>query len=120
MKMNPVPRRPVPIIIGGHSGPALQRAARLGDGWVSANTDFATLATLIGELKRLRAAAGRGGEFEIHGFDMAAHSVDDFRRLGELGVTDACVVPWGMDPALPLPQQLDALARFGGEIIARM
>ena len=38
MKMFPVPSRPVPIIIGGHSQPALKRAARLGDGWVSANT----------------------------------------------------------------------------------
>jgi len=121
MKMNPVPRRPVPIIIGGHSGPALQRAARLGDGWVSANSDFATLASLIGELRRLRAAPGaRAGGFEIHGFDMGARSVQDFRRLGELGVTDACVAPWGMDPALPLPQQLDALQRFGADIIARV
>jgi len=121
MKMNPVPPRPVPIIIGGHSGPALQRAARLGDGWVSANTDFATLASLIGELRRLRAAPGaRSGAFQIHGFDMGARSVDDFRRLGELGVTDACVAPWGMDPALPLPQQLDALQRFGAQIIARV
>jgi probable F420-dependent oxidoreductase len=121
MKMNPVPRRPVPILIGGHSAPALQRAARLGDGWVSANTDFATLASLIGELRRLRAAPGaRGGSFEIHGFDMGARSVDDFRRLGELGVTDACVAPWGMDASLPLPQQLDALQRFGAEIISRV
>jgi probable F420-dependent oxidoreductase len=121
MKMNPVPQRPVPIIIGGHSGPALQRAARLGDGWVSANTDFATLASLIGELRRLRAAPGaRSGDFEIHGFDMGARSVADFRRLSELGVTDACVAPWGMDPALPLPQQLDALQRFGADIIERV
>lgn len=121
MKMNPVPRRPVPILIGGHSAPALQRAARLGDGWISANTDFATLATLIGELRRLRAAPGaRNGPFEIHGFDMGARSVEDFRRLGELGVTDACVAPWGMDATLPLPQQLDALQRFGAEIVSRV
>ena len=49
MKMNPVPAKPVPIIVGGHSRPALARAARLGDGWVSANTDFATLQSLIAE-----------------------------------------------------------------------
>ena len=121
IKMNPVPQRPVPIIIGGHSAPALRRAARLGDGWVSANTDFATLASLIGELKRLRAAPGaRAGGFEIHGFDMGARSVDDFHRLRELGVTDACVAPWGMDPGLPLAQQLEALQRFGADIITRL
>lgn len=122
MKMHPVPSRPVPIIVGGHSKPALQRAARLGDGWVSANTDFATLKALIAELDALRVAAGTRAraDFEIHGFDMAAHSVADFRRLGELGVTDACVAPWGFEPAAPLQTQLDAVCRFGDEVIARV
>jgi len=121
MKMHPVPKRPVPIIVGGHSRPALQRAARLGDGWVSANTDFATLTQLIGELQALRRAAGSAAraDFEIHGFDMAARKPADFRRLGELGVTDACVAPWGFDPAADLAAQLDALRRFGDEVIAR-
>jgi len=122
MKMHPVPRRPVPIIVGGHSKPALQRAARLGDGWVSANTDFATLQSLIAELNTLRTAAGTRGraDFQIHGFDMAAHSVGDFHRLGELGVTDACVAPWGFEPAAALQTQLDAMRRFGDEVIARV
>jgi probable F420-dependent oxidoreductase len=122
MKMNPVPRRPVPIIVGGHSRAALQRAARLGDGWVSANTDLQTLATLIGELKRLRAdcPSDARSDFEIHGFDMAARSVTDFQRLAELGVTDACVAPWGMDPSLPLGAQLDGLKRFGDAVIHRL
>jgi probable F420-dependent oxidoreductase len=122
MKMSPVPRRPVPIIIGGHSKPALQRAARLGDGWVSANTDLATLTAMLGELQALRRAAATDtrADFEIHGFDMAATSVADFRRLEELGVTDACVAPWGFDPAAALPQQLDALRRFGDAVIAHI
>jgi probable F420-dependent oxidoreductase len=122
MKMNPVPTRPVPIIIGGHSRPALARAARLGDGWVSANTDFATLQSLIAELNRLREAAGTRAraDFEIHGFDMGARSAADFRRLAGIGVTDACVAPWGMDVSLALPEQLAGLRRFGEEVIARM
>jgi probable F420-dependent oxidoreductase len=122
MKMHPVPSRPVPIIVGGHSKPALQRAARLGDGWVSANTDLATLKTLLAELDSLRSAAGTRGrtDFEIHGFDMAAQTPEDFRRLGELGITDACVAPWGFDPAAALPTQLAALKRFGDQVIGRM
>jgi probable F420-dependent oxidoreductase len=121
MKMHPVPSRPVAIIVGGHSRPALQRAARLGDGWVSANTDLATLTRLIGELQQLRGAAGTAArrDFEIHGFDMAAQSVADFRRLAELGVTDACVAPWGFDPAASLATQLAAIGRFGDSVIAR-
>jgi probable F420-dependent oxidoreductase len=122
MKMHPVPSRPVPIIVGGHSRPALQRAARLGDGWVSANTDLQTLTRLIGELQQLRRAAGSAARspFEIHGFDMGAQDVADFRRLGELGVTDACVAPWGFDPAASLDAQLGAIGRFGDTVIARL
>src|SRR5271170_1325520 len=122
MKMYPVPKRPVPIIVGGHSKPALQRAARLGDGWVSANTDLATLQSLLRELDSLRGAAGTRArqDFEIHGFDMAARTVADFQRLAELGVTDACVAPWGFDPSTALAAQLDGLRRFGDEVIARL
>lgn len=122
MKMFPVPSRPVPILIGGHSKPALKRAARLGDGWIAANTDFETLKSLLAQLAQLRREYGtdRRRDFEIHGFDVAAQSPADYRRLGELGVTDACVAPWGFDPATPLAAQLDGLRRFGDTVISRM
>jgi probable F420-dependent oxidoreductase len=122
MKMKPVPKQPVPIVVGGHSRPALDRAARLGDGWISANTDFATLAAMIGQLQELRRQHGTAGrqDFEIHGMDVAAHTVADFRRLRDLGVTDAVTVPWSMDPAVTLPMQLDAIKRFGAEVIAKI
>lgn len=38
--MDPEPRpiqQPIPILIGGHSDPALDRAARIGDGWIAAS-----------------------------------------------------------------------------------
>jgi probable F420-dependent oxidoreductase len=122
MKMFPVPSRPVPILIGGHSRPALRRAARLGDGWIAANTDFETLKSLLAQLAQLRREFGTDGrrDFEVHGFDVAAQSPDDYRRLGELGVTDACVAPWGFDPSTPLAAQLDGLRRFGDTVIRRM
>ena len=122
MKMFPVPSRPVPILIGGHSKPALTRAARLGDGWIAANTDFETLKSLLAQLAELRKVHGTEGrkDFEIHGFDVAAQAPADYRRLGELGVTDACVAPWGFDPSTALQAQLDGLRRFGDSVISRM
>jgi probable F420-dependent oxidoreductase len=121
MKMTPVPNRAVPILIGGHSRPALQRAARLGDGWVSANSDFDTLKGLIGQLNELRGEHGTRAraDFEIHGFDMGARFPADFQRLAELGVTDACVAPWGFDVSVPLAAQLDAIRRFADGVIAK-
>jgi probable F420-dependent oxidoreductase len=122
MKMFPVPSRPVPILIGGHSKPALKRAATLGDGWIAANTDFETLKSLLQQLAELRKAHGTDTrkDFEIHGFDVAAQTPADFSRLGELGVTDACVAPWGFDPSTALEAQLDGLRRFGDSVISRM
>ena len=36
--VRPAPDRPVPVWIGGESAPAVERAARLGDGWISGRT----------------------------------------------------------------------------------
>ncbi|MBM5810477.1 MAG: TIGR03619 family F420-dependent LLM class oxidoreductase [Gammaproteobacteria bacterium] len=123
LKMNPVPERPVPIWIGGHAKPALRRAARLGDGWLSANSDYAALAQMIAELNRLRAEYGTQdrADFEIHAIDFAAASLDDFRRLGELGVTEIPLVPWGAASGIRDRQgQVDAVRRFGEEIIGKL
>ena len=122
MKMTPVPMRPVPILIGGHSKPALARAARLGDGWISINTNFETLKELIGQLQAQRSSFGTRGrhDFEIHAFDSGARRPADFHRLAEIGVTDACVAPWGLDVSVPLPAQMDAIKRFGDEVIDKV
>src|SRR5271155_5979406 len=58
MKMNPVPDKPVPILYGGHSQAALARAARLCDGWISANADTHTLKGLIKQLNVQRERYG--------------------------------------------------------------
>jgi probable F420-dependent oxidoreductase len=122
LKMSPVPKMPVPIIIGGHAKPALARAARLGDGWVAANTDTATLERLVKELNAQRREHGTLGkpDFQVHGMPVDARTVGDFRRVVEFGVTDICVVPWGMDMSATPARQLDAVRRFGDEIIAKM
>jgi len=123
LRMRPVPEHPVPILVGGHSKPALRRAARLGDGWASANTDLETLRSLVSQLNGFRAEYGTldRADYEIHGIDFSARTLDDFRRLRDLGLTHAGLVPWDMrcgpDDKLA---HLDAVRRFGDEVIARM
>ena len=120
LKMKPVPERPVPILIGGHAAPALRRAARIGDGWISANSDYESLSKLIGELTGYRREYGTADrkDFEIHVIDSNASTVQDFQRLEVLGATEAALIPW-------LPQvrdrqgQLDAIKRFGEAVISR-
>lgn len=122
MKMLPVPTRPLPIIIGGHARPALARAARLGDGWMSANADFSTLEALVKQLNEFREQYGtlQRQDFEIHLMDQTASALADYQKLTEIGATDICVSPWNpYNPALTLQGKLDGIRRFGDDIIAK-
>lgn len=122
LKMNPVPDRPVPIFIGGHATPALKRAARIGDGWVSANSDLASLKKMIEELNRYRAEYGtlQRTDFEIHGSIFDSTQVDDFKRMEDIGVTEVAHIPWGAYSDIRDTQtQIDAIKRFGDEIISK-
>lgn len=122
MKITPVPDQPLPILIGGHSKPALARAARLGDGWISANADRRAIKGMIGQLNALRAEHGtlERTDYEIHVSDVTAQRLDDFRELAGIGVTDAGVTPWNMyDASLDLQTKLDRIRRFGDAVIAK-
>jgi len=59
----PAPARPVPVLVGGHSGPALRRAGQVGDGWLGQQTcgeiDTAALAKDIAVIRSAAEAAGR-------------------------------------------------------------
>lgn len=122
MKMSPVPERPVPILVGGHAKPALRRAARLGDGWISANSDYDSLKSMVAQLDEFRKEYGTDSneKFEIHLLDSNARTLDDFCRLRDLGATDICLSLWsGYEENLDLQRKLDSVRRFGEEIIAR-
>lgn len=58
-RVNPRPRVPTPIWIGGRMGAAVERAGRLGDGWLSGTTS--SDAELRVELERYRKAAELAG-----------------------------------------------------------
>ena len=116
IKMNPVPDRPVPILYGGHSKAALIRAARLCDGWISANADTAALKTMIDQLNAFRRQYGTANrsDYEIHVMDVTASTIDDYRRLADMGATDMVAGFVSEGQAL-----LDDIRRFGEKIIAR-
>jgi probable F420-dependent oxidoreductase len=60
MKFSPKPRqKPIPIVIGGVSRPAIRRAARLGDGWQPLGMAPEALAPGIASLREEARAVGR-------------------------------------------------------------
>ena len=122
IKICPTPTEPIPILIGGHSEPALKRAARLGDGWMHAGSEQEELERLLRRLSELRREYGRDREpFEIHVISLLTYSVDGVHRLEDLGVTDAIVGfrdPYRGPDTMLLKDKIDALRRFADDVIA--
>ncbi|MBX7160222.1 MAG: TIGR03619 family F420-dependent LLM class oxidoreductase [Acidimicrobiia bacterium] len=124
LKINPVPDDPIPILVGGHSAPALRRAARLGDGWIHAGGDLGELPSLLDRLHELRAECGRDGDpFEVHAISLDAYTTDGIARLEEAGVTDVIVgfrVPYTTEPDVQtLDDKIAALRGYAENVIAR-
>jgi len=125
IKITPVPTEPLPLLVGGHSNPALRRAARLGDGWMHAGGDPAQLGDLLARLQALRKEYGRDREpFEVHVISMEAFAVDGIKRLEDLGVTDVIV---GFRNAYAkekdtqtLEEKLAALHGYADNVIAKV
>jgi probable F420-dependent oxidoreductase len=111
LQMNPSPTAPVPIYGGGHSEPALRRAAQLCDGWLGAH---------------LKAAGREGEPFTIY---MAVNTLPDldlYRRLEDAGVTDMVCAPWMLadmkdakDYGSALDAKLRATEEFATTVIAQ-
>jgi probable F420-dependent oxidoreductase len=125
MKICPVPARPVPILIGGHSEAALRRAARIGDGWMHAGGDPAELSTYLQRLAALRQEYGRDkAPFEVHASSLDAYSVDGVRRLEESGVTDLVVGfrnPYTRrHDTQPLDEKIDLLRQYADNVIGKV
>ncbi|MEA3218101.1 MAG: hypothetical protein QOJ19_4257 [Acidimicrobiia bacterium] len=122
---NPRPGRSIPVLIGGHSDVAIERTARLGDGWIGAFLSPERLATV---LETLRNACKR------HNRDLselwlvcntsvrmdldsgATAIIDELRRYEELGIHHVQVGVGGSSEQ----SVLDALARWGEEVLPRM
>lgn len=122
LELSPVPKEPVPILVGGVSDVALKRAARLGDGWIAVQHTTEELRELLGKLAGLRKEYGTDTKpFETVVACTDVFDVDGYRRLEDLGATTLTTVPWmlyGADPN-SLEEKKDALKRFGDEVISK-
>jgi probable F420-dependent oxidoreductase len=91
----PVQKPHPAIIFGGESHPALSRAARLGDGWFATPHPPSELEPMIGDLRLLRAEAGRDHlPFSISMIGGPYTSRDQIVSYAEMGVARLTVHPW--------------------------
>jgi alkanesulfonate monooxygenase SsuD/methylene tetrahydromethanopterin reductase-like flavin-dependent oxidoreductase (luciferase family) len=118
--MEPSPSEPVPIYVGGHSDPALRRAARLGDGWIGAQVDQAEAAAVVKRLHEALDEAGRSRDgFEVKLTPIVPATPEAMGELASVGVTDVITVPWffaGGDPTDPAEQER-SIAWFADTVI---
>ena len=122
MEMNPAPSEYIPIWIGGISDPAMRRAARLGDGWV---TDLQTSDEIVACLDRIwvwRREFGRDHEaFEVMATPSDAFDAAGYQRLADVGVTHILTMPWAFyhGETDDLQQKIDGVKRFADDIISK-
>jgi len=125
IKMAPTPVEPIPLLVGGHSDPALRRAARRGDGWMHAGGPGEELDALLDKLAAIRRAEGTADQpFEIHVISLEAYTADGVKRLEDRGVTDVIVgfrLPYILGPDTePLADKITHLERYAERIIAKV
>ena len=122
LEMSPVPKKGVPILVGGLSEVALKRAARLGDGWIAVQHTPEELRALLKRLGELRKEYGTADKpFETVVACTDVFDVDGYRRLEEMGATTLTTAPWvlyGADPN-SLEEKKDAIKRFADDVISK-
>ena len=127
IKLNPIPTRPIPIMIGGHSDANLRRAARACDGWMAAGGTPDEVVGWIERIQQLRREAGRENEpFDIYATTFDSFSPDGIKRLEDLGVTHTSggfgrFNPYGAeaDPET-LQEKIDNVRRYADDVIANV
>jgi probable F420-dependent oxidoreductase len=125
VKLNPGAR--IPILIGGHNERSLDRAARLGDGWLPAGMSLDELASAMARLAELRKRYERDHlPFAVHALGPDAFTADGVRRLSDLGVTHAVggfssFNPYGLDQdSETLQAKIDAFKRYSEKVISKV
>lgn len=79
----------LPVMVGGDTGLAMKRVARLGDGWLAYSVPVDEMAGKIERLKELTREQGRDpGELRISKAIFSYTTRDDLEKLREAGVTE--------------------------------
>ncbi|SUA80794.1 Pyrimidine monooxygenase RutA [Nocardia otitidiscaviarum] len=124
IKLTPAPTEPLPILIGGHSDAALQRAVRLSDGWMHAGGSAEDLDKYLARIEELRAERDLTTPFEIHAVSRDGYTPDGVKRLEEKGITDLIV---GFRNSYAMEHDTESLADkitklkwYGDNVIAKL
>lgn len=131
LQMSPMPTEVPPILMGGYADRAVDRAARMSNGWISTRADPEQLAADWAVMTGLRRKYGR--EHEPFDYFAICPSLDlgEYRRRADIGVTSIQTQPWTLyandesarnrlnwpSNTASLDSRLAAVAQFGVDVI---
>ncbi len=120
--MRPAADGEIPIMVGGNSKPARRRCAKLAEGWAPAYLSHQQLAEGIADIKAMRKEFGRDEQLSVLYGAANAYDLDELKALEELGITHCTVAPWATaeDPFPSSEKRIDAIKRYGDEVIAKL
>ena len=123
MGMEPKPPRgSVPLLMGGHTGAALRRAAELGDGWIGSaavpNDLAGHLESMIPRITKQLAVAGRTRDgFDITSAVIGVPTFDQAVAAQEAGLNRLIVAPWALAPGASAAQAPNDLERLADTVL---
>jgi alkanesulfonate monooxygenase SsuD/methylene tetrahydromethanopterin reductase-like flavin-dependent oxidoreductase (luciferase family) len=124
LSINPVPKKKMPILVGGTAEPVLKRAARIADGFVSPNTKAEHIGEMIKKIHAYRKEYGTDNKpFEMISVATDIFDLDGHKRLRDMGVDEACVMPWmyyGGKFKSDMDFKVDAMKRFQDDVMSKM
>ena len=120
LAMQPHPSRPIPIYVGGVSGPALRRAAKVGDGWIGPGSTPDEVPALLERIDALRREYGRSDDpFERFVPLSAPPDLDLFKRMRDAGVDSTVSYPFSfaLGPTSSIDEKRRLLEGFAENFI---
>jgi probable F420-dependent oxidoreductase len=120
--LHPAPERPVPIFVGGESKAAFERAAGLGDGYVSVPHSVDDLVALMAELRELRTGlAPERPPLRMHVQCLDRRPTGDYRRLADEGAEAVNVAFWRTGrESYALDEELELMGEFSESVIEKL
>jgi probable F420-dependent oxidoreductase len=114
--INPLPRRPIPIWMGGQSEQVVERAGRLADGWMPLYPNPGDIAAPLATMRDAARRAGRdpskiGVDARVNLGNNPQDAVEQALRWRDAGVTQVGVNSMGFGRRLP-EEHIDAIVRF--------
>ncbi len=124
VKFRPKPKNPngIPLLFGGVTPPAIERAAQAGDGWFGVRHSLEEATEIIGRLKAHREKLGLSGTpFEITIGCPPPITIERIRAYEKAGVARMMVTPWGPPQGrLTVEHVLSGMEQFANDVLAKV